>query len=99
MVTLTIFLIITIVIVIIGILYLIGFWSSKIAGQVEIILFTIANLEPRKRRRLMIPEKFALPIKKIILSLVNRRRKHAAQKEAKRKLQKRQKENYKKTVP
>jgi len=85
--------------ILLSIFYVIGFWSAKVAGQVELILLAIANLKPKHQRTLKIPDKLALPIKKFILNLVHRRQIHAARKKAKRESKRLRKEATKKTVP
>lgn len=85
--------------ILLGIFYVIGFWSTKIAGQVEIILLAIANLEPKHQRTLRIPDKIARPIKKFILDLIHRRRMHAVRKEAKKNFKKWRRESHQKTAP
>lgn len=80
--------IISIVAFILGIFYVIGFWNTRIAAHVEIILLAIANLEPKHQRTLKIPNKIAMPVKKFILDLVRKRRMHAARREAKEEFRK-----------
>ncbi|HZJ40939.1 MAG TPA: hypothetical protein VFD16_01610 [Candidatus Saccharimonadales bacterium] len=49
-----------------GIFYVVGFWSTKTAGRVELILFIIANLKPQKKHVLKMPKKIVALIKILI---------------------------------
>ena len=51
---------------ILGIFYIIGFFSSRVSGQVELILFALANLDPNPKNARQMPKKLAKLVKILI---------------------------------
>ena len=58
--------IVSIAALVLGIFYVVGFWSTKVAGRVDLILFTLSNLEPQKKHVLKMPKKIVALIKILI---------------------------------
>ncbi|MFA6417306.1 MAG: hypothetical protein WCW61_03890 [Patescibacteria group bacterium] len=66
MLTLTIIGIIILLALTLGIFYIIGFFSSRVSGQVELILFALANLNPNSKNARQLPRKLAKLVKILI---------------------------------
>ncbi|QQG52585.1 MAG: hypothetical protein HY931_04690 [Candidatus Falkowbacteria bacterium] len=66
MLTLTIIGIVILLALILGIFYIIGFFSSRVSGQVELIIFALANLNPNSKNARQLPRKLAKLVKVLI---------------------------------